>query len=177
MSLGENPAFAQRVAHLQTGISLCSLMMSDLTVKREPGQPGNTDTTTPGQVQPVQAGDAVHHTGALFTDTGVDYTKITSVDTIDDIMGDERFQFDHELSRAQSHPLFERYVHHTRTVTMVDDDWVFGNDEGDPGEDLRDFITFVVTNNTDGGNTHVKAKARLCLELGAVTVSGVSCDC
>lgn len=59
---------------------------------------------------------------------------------LDDVLASDDFDFDFELERAKQHPKFKDFMY---AEFSPETDYVFGDPENDPGQDLADFIEWL----------------------------------
>ena len=90
----------------------------------------------------------------------LDYNALPSEEELESLLASEEIDFLRELDIAKQHPKVKEYI---STVTDVDEDWEFGDAEGDPAADLMDFLNWMVKS----GNAKLAAsnqdKGRTCL--------------
>ncbi|CAK9003894.1 unnamed protein product [Durusdinium trenchii] len=67
-------------------------------------------------------------------------------------------EFDGLLADACNHPLLIYYSHHLRSEKIVDDDWEFGHEDGDPYEDLAHFLRWLASYGPDYINAVVNTQ-------------------
>ena len=73
----------------------------------------------------------------------LDYGELPTENVLQDMLADDRLDLTQELERAKQHPKMEAYLHYLKEELGVDDDYLFGDAEGDPAEDLCGWVRFL----------------------------------
>ena len=71
----------------------------------------------------------------------LNYDCPPSEDEFDKMVEDDKIDWDEEIQRVQKYPDFPKYLDSLKGD--VENDFEFGGPEGDPGEDLRDFVRWL----------------------------------
>lgn len=66
---------------------------------------------------------------------------------LDDLLASDDFDFDFELERAKQHPKFNDFM---QAEFSPETDYIFGDPENDPGQDLADFIEWLRDKSGEG---------------------------